>query len=204
MATSLGADACQIVTPYYNKPTQEGLYRHYRTISEAVSLPILLYNVPSRTGCDLWPNTIARLRACCPQIIGVKEATGQLERVQAIRDCCGDDFDLFSGDDATALEFILKGGQGVISVTANVVPLAMHALCESALKGEVGAAGVIHQRLMELHRALFVETNPIPVKWALHRLGRIQEGIRLPLVWLTDASRRGVLEQSMDKAIRGG
>ncbi len=180
-----GADACLLVTPYYNKPTQEGLYQHYKAIAEAVDIPQILYNVPGRTACDMLPATIARL-AGVPRIIGVKEATGNLERAREIIRLCGPDFLLYSGDDATAREFCLMGGHGVISVTANVAPRLMHELCVAARNGDREAAAGIDARLMGLHRDLFIESNPIPVKWALAELGLIKPGIRLPLTWLSE------------------
>ncbi len=180
-----GADACLLVTPYYTKPSQEGLYQHYKAIAEAVDIPQILYNVPGRTACDMLPATIARL-AGVPRIIGVKEATGNLERAREIIRLCGPDFLLYSGDDATAREFCLMGGHGVISVTANVAPRLMHELCVAARNGDREAAAGIDARLMGLHRDLFIESNPIPVKWALAELGLIKPGIRLPLTWLSE------------------
>lgn len=179
-----GADACLLVTPYYNKPTQEGLYLHHKAVAEAVPIPQILYNVPGRTACDMLPETVARL-AQVPNIVGLKEATGDLDRLRRIRELCGDALDLFSGDDATAMDFMLGGGRGVISVTANVAPRAMSDLCTAALRGDRAAATVINDRLMALHRDLFVEANPIPVKWALHEMGLIPSGIRLPLTPLS-------------------
>ena len=183
-ARRVGADACLLVTPYYNKPTQEGLYLHYRAVAEAVDIPQILYNVPGRTACDMLPETVGRL-ARLPNIIGVKEATGEVARVARLRELCGDDFLLLSGDDATAREFILAGGHGVISVTANVAPKAMHELCVAALAGDAAAAGRIDAPLAALHRDLFCESNPIPVKWGMHAMGLIGTGIRLPLTWLS-------------------
>ena len=183
-AKAVGAEACLLVTPYYNKPTQEGLFRHYQAIAEAVDIPQILYNVPGRTACDMLPETIARL-AKVPRIIGVKEATGKLDRARDIIRLCGPDFLLYSGDDATAREFCLLGGHGVISVTANVAPRLMHELCAAARQGDTVAAAAIDARLAGLHRDLFIESNPIPVKWALAEMGLIKEGIRLPLTWLS-------------------
>jgi 4-hydroxy-tetrahydrodipicolinate synthase len=181
-----GVDACLLVTPYYNKPTQEGLYLHHKAVAEAVPIPQILYNVPGRTACDMQPETVARL-ARIPNIIGIKEATGDLGRLRRIRELCGDALDLYSGDDETALEFMLGGGKGVISVTANVAPRAMSALCAAALRGDRAAAAAINDKLAALHRDLFVEANPIPVKWALHEMGLIPAGIRLPLTPLSAA-----------------
>lgn len=184
-AKALGADACLLVTPYYNKPTQEGLFQHYRAVAEAVSIPQILYNVPSRTGCDLLPDTVARL-ASVPHIIGLKEATGDLARAAQLLSALPEGFLLFSGDDATAAEFCLLGGHGVISVTANVAPRLMHELCTAARLGDRIRVKGIDDRLALLHQDLFVESNPIPVKWALAEMGLIQRGIRLPLTWLSE------------------
>lgn len=197
-AKALGADACLLVTPYYNKPTQEGLYLHHQAVADAVSIPQILYNVPGRTACDMLPETIARL-ARVPNIIGVKEATGDLSRLKKLREMCPPDFILLSGDDATAREFILGGGQGVISVTANVAPRAMHEMCKAALAGDAEVAGRIDASLSALHRDLFCEANPIPVKWAAQAMGLIDDGIRLPLTRLSAAGQtkvRAALEQA--------
>jgi len=190
-AKELGADACLLVTPYYNKPTQEGLYRHYRAVAEAVDIPQILYNVPGRTACDMLPETVARL-AGVPNIIGIKEATGKLDRLSEIQRLRGQDFLLYSGDDATAREFCLMGGHGVISVTANVAPRLMHELCVAARQGDRALAGDIDAKLEGLHRELFIESNPIPVKWALAEMGLIQAGIRLPLTWLSEGCHGAV------------
>ena len=184
-AEEAGADACLLVTPYYNKPTQEGLYRHFRAVAEAVAIPQILYNVPGRTACDMLPETVMRL-AAIDNIIGIKEATGDVSRVPRILEGAGGGFRIYSGDDATALEAMLAGAGGVISVTANVAPRAMHEMCALALAGDAEGARRINERLMALHTDLFVESNPIPVKWALHAMGLIPEGIRLPLTWLSD------------------
>lgn len=183
-AKQAGADACLLVTPYYNKPTQEGLYLHHKAIAEAVAIPQILYNVPGRTACDMLPDTIARLSAV-PNIIGVKEATGDLARGKEVLDKVASGFLTFSGDDATAVELMLMGAKGNISVTANVAPRAMSELCALAMRGEAEAARAINERLMPLHQKLFCEANPIPVKFALHEMGLIPEGIRLPLTWLS-------------------
>jgi 4-hydroxy-tetrahydrodipicolinate synthase len=179
------ADACLLVTPYYNKPPQEGLYRHYKAIAEAVPIPQILYNVPGRTACDMLPETVIRL-ASIPNIIGIKEATGQIDRVKQITEACGDRMEVYSGDDATALDLILAGGKGVISVTANVAPKQMSELCAAALARDEATARAINERLMDLHKKLFVEANPIPVKWALKEMGMIEGGIRLPLTPLAE------------------
>lgn len=184
-AQEAGAAAVLVVAPYYNKPVQEGLYRHYRAIAEAVNLPVLLYNVPSRTITDILPATVERL-AKLPNIVGIKEATGDLARAEDIRRRCGSAFLLISGDDATAREFMLQGGLGVISVTANVAPRLMHEMCKAARAGDAKRAAEIDARLAPVHKALFVETSPIPVKWALAEMGRIPPGIRLPLTPLAD------------------
>ena len=184
-AREAGADACLLVTPYYNKPTQEGLYRHHKAVAEAVDIPQILYNVPGRTACDMLPETVARLSRVA-NIIGIKEATGDLFRIESIRDLCGDDFLLFSGDDATACDFVLRGGDGVITVTGNVAPRAFHEMCLYALAGDATNAYEIDRTLAGLHKKLFLESNPIPVKWAMHRLGLIEAGMRLPMTWMSD------------------
>ncbi|MGE0386114.1 MAG: 4-hydroxy-tetrahydrodipicolinate synthase [Gammaproteobacteria bacterium] len=183
-AHEAGADACLLVTPYYNKPTQEGLFLHHAAVADAVPIAQILYNVPGRTACDMQPGTIARL-AAIGNIVGVKEATGDLARVARLRETCPPQFLLLSGDDATAREFILAGGHGVISVTANVAPRAMHDMCAAALGGRGEQAARMDERLAGLHADLFAEANPIPAKWALERMGLIQAGIRLPLTWLS-------------------
>jgi len=182
LAKAAGADAALIVTPYYNKPPQEGLYRHFKAIAEAVAIPIVLYNVPGRTGCDMLPATVARL-ATIPNIVGIKEAKGELSRVRELLALgLPKDFALYTGDDATARESILLGFHGDISVTANVAPKLMHALCVAALAGDAAQAAAIDAKLALLHKHLFVDPNPIPAKWALEQMGRISGGIRLPLV----------------------
>ncbi|WFE68652.1 4-hydroxy-tetrahydrodipicolinate synthase [Thiomicrospira sp. R3] len=184
-AKKSGADACLLVTPYYNKPTQEGLYLHYKKIAETVDIPQILYNVPGRTACDMQPETIGRL-AKISNIIGVKEATGDLSRVAKIRALVDADFDLYSGDDATAIEFILLGGQGGISVSANVSPKQVAMAYEAALEGNAQLARKLDAPLMALHQKLFVEANPIAVKWALVEMGLIGPAIRLPLTPLSE------------------
>ena len=190
-AKRVGADACLLVTPYYNKPTQEGLYLHFKAVAEAVDIPQILYNVPGRTACDMQPETVGRLSRL-PNIIGVKEATGEVARVAKLCELCGPDFLLLSGDDATGREFMLAGGHGVISVTANVAPQAMHELCVAAMAGDAAAASRIDAPLAALHRDLFCESNPIPVKWGVHAMGLIGTGIRLPLTWLSSAGETKV------------
>lgn len=184
-AMEVGVDACLLVTPYYNKPTQEGLYQHFRTIADTVVIPQILYNVPGRTGCDLLPRTLARLTETA-NIIGIKDATGDIARVQTVLELCGDRIDQYSGDDATAFDFIVAGGKGVISVTANVAPHHMHEMCSALLADDYERAKNIQEQLMPLHQALFVESNPIPVKWALQSMGKIAGGIRLPLTTLAN------------------
>ncbi|TJY61079.1 4-hydroxy-tetrahydrodipicolinate synthase [Sinimarinibacterium sp. CAU 1509] len=187
MAKDAGADAALLVTPYYNKPPQEGLFRHYKAVADAVALPQILYNVPGRTGCDMLPATVARL-AKLPNIVGLKEAKGELSRIRELLDAdLGDDFAIYSGDDATACESILMGCHGDISVTANVAPRQMHEMCAAALAGDRVRAERIDQELRALHRDLFVEPNPIPVKWALNEMNKIPAGLRLPLVALDTA-----------------
>ena len=197
-AQQAGADACLLVTPYYNKPTQEGLYLHYRAVAEAVAIPQILYNVPGRTAVDMLPETVFRL-AGVSNIVGIKEATGDLSRGQEILDGCGDKLDLYSGDDATAMDLILAGAKGDISVTANVAPKAMHDMCAAALKGDRAEAERINEGLLGLHQDLFLEANPIPVKWALQEMGLIPEGIRLPLTPLAE-SCHAPLRQAMQQA----
>ncbi|MDH5614529.1 MAG: 4-hydroxy-tetrahydrodipicolinate synthase, partial [Gammaproteobacteria bacterium] len=183
-AKEVGADACLLVTPYYNKPTQEGLFLHFKAVADAVAIPQILYNVPGRTAVDMLPKTVARL-AEISNIVGIKEATGDLARAREILDRCGDKIDLYSGDDATAMECILLGGKGDISVTANVAPAMMHEMCQAALAGDREKATTINTKLDALHHDLFVEANPIPVKWALYEMGMISSGIRLPMTVLS-------------------
>jgi len=193
-----GADALLVVTPYYNKPTQEGLYRHFTAVADAVDVPVILYNVPGRTACDMLPETVARLSRH-PRIAGVKEATGDLGRGRAVLEQSRPGFLLLSGDDPTAAALIGMGARGVISVTANVAPRAMHELCAAGLAGRHDEARAIDERLVPLHRALFVESNPIPAKWAVYRLGLIGTGIRLPLTWLRE-EHEGAVSAAMRAA----
>lgn len=190
-AKDAGADACLLVVPYYNKPTQEGLYLHFKHIAEAVDIPQILYNVPGRTSCDMQAETVIRL-STVPNIIGIKEATGDLARAKAILDGVSKDFIVLSGDDPTAVELILLGGKGNISVTANVAPREMADLCEAALEGNAEKARAINEKLMPLHKDLFCEANPIPVKYALVEMGLMQKGIRLPLTWLSEGCHEKV------------
>ncbi len=197
-AMEAGVDACLLVTPYYNKPSQEGLYQHYKKIAATVPVPQILYNVPGRTACDMLPETVERL-ASFSNIVGIKEATGDMQRVRDILDRCGDRLDVYSGDDATALELMLLGGKGNISVTANVAPAAMHDMCAAAMAGDRDRAEAINRPLEGLHQSLFVEANPIPVKWALHEMGMIPPGLRLPMTPL-DEKFHGTVRQAMQQA----
>ncbi|WP_102780499.1 4-hydroxy-tetrahydrodipicolinate synthase [Providencia stuartii] len=192
-----GVVACLTVTPYYNRPSQEGLYQHFKAISENTSLPQILYNVPSRTGCDLLPETVGRL-AKLANIVSIKEATGNLARVHQIKELVDDNFVLLTGDDATALDFMQLGGQGVISVTANVAAAQMVKMCDLALAGKYTEARELNKRLMGLHHQLFVEPNPIPAKWGCHRLGLIADAtLRLPMTPLTESG-----QQKVEQALR--
>ncbi|GHT93688.1 4-hydroxy-tetrahydrodipicolinate synthase [Betaproteobacteria bacterium] len=191
-AKEFGADAHLSVVPYYNKPTQEGLFRHFSTIAAAVELPLILYNVPGRTVADLSNDTVLRL-AAVPNIVGIKDATGSIERASDLIARAPQGFALYSGDDMSAAAFILLGGHGTVSVTANVAPRAMHELCAAALAGNAREARAINARLLGLHKQLFCEANPIPVKWAVERLGRIGAGIRLPLTPLSAVFHEHVL-----------
>ncbi|MBC6905605.1 4-hydroxy-tetrahydrodipicolinate synthase [Saccharophagus sp. K07] len=179
------ADACLLVTPYYNKPTQEGLFQHHAYIAQRVAIPQILYNVPGRTAVDMLPETVARL-AAVDNIVGIKEATGNLQRAKEIRERVPQDFLLLSGDDATAVDLIELGGLGEISVTANVAPRLVAQMCEKAIAGNMAEARAINDRLMPLHKSLFLESNPIPVKWALAQMGKIAAGIRLPMTPLSE------------------
>ncbi len=197
-AKSVGADATLQVVPYYNKPTQEGIYRHFRKIAEAVDLPVILYNVPGRTVADMSNETILRL-AQVPGIVGVKEATGNIDRAAHLIKAAPAGFAIYSGDDPTAIALMLLGGHGNISVTANVAPRAMSELCKAALAADAKTAREIHLRLLSLHKNLFVESNPIPAKWALQEMGRIEGGIRLPLTPL-DARYHEVVRAALREA----
>ncbi len=197
-AMEAGADASLLVTPYYNKPTQEGLYLHYKAIADAVAMPQILYNVPGRTACDLLPETVERLSKIS-NIVGLKEATGDLQRAQEILDACGDSLDIYGGDDATSRELMLMGGKGVISVTSNVAPRAMHEMCAAAIAGERAKAEALDAPLAGLHETLFLEANPIPVKWAVAEMGLMGHGIRLPLTKLSEQHHE-TLRQAMRQA----
>ena len=199
-AEKAGADACLLVTPYYNKPTQEGLYRHFKAIAEACSVPLVLYNVPPRTSCDMVPETVARL-APIDNVVGIKEASGDQDRVAAIRALCGEDFILLSGEDAQTLHMMRLGAVGTISVTANILPSQMSEFCGAWLDGRPDDAQALDDMLQPVHAAMFVESSPAPVKWALFESGRIGSGIRLPLVCLSEGKRREVMD-AID-AVRG-
>ncbi len=178
-----GADACLLVTPYYNKPNQQGLFEHYKAINDAVDIPQILYNVPARTGCDLENETVISLSQLS-NIIGIKDATGELQRIDLLKSKVGEDFIFISGDDLSFLEYMKRGGQGGISVTANVIPALMHDICLHILKADVEKAEYMNEKLQNLHKAMFIDSNPIPVKWLLNHIGLIKQGIRLPLVEL--------------------
>ena len=193
-----GAHAALVVTPYYNKPTQEGLYQHFRAVADASPIPLILYNVPSRTGVDLLPDTVARL-APHPRILGVKESTGSLARVEELVARCGKDLEIYSGEDPIAVQSIAAGARGLISVTANVAPALVHEMCSHALAGRLEQAEAIDDRLQGLHRALFTESNPIPVKWAVAELGHIPGGLRLPLTPLSP-QHHAVVREAMRAA----
>jgi 4-hydroxy-tetrahydrodipicolinate synthase len=197
-AKDAGADACLIVTPYYNKPTQEGLFLHHKAISEAVAIPQILYNVPGRTACDMLPETIGRLSRL-KNIVGVKEATGDLSRIKIIRELAGADFAIYSGDDATSRECCLLGGNGTITVTGNVAPKLVHEMIMAAISGDAETALRLDNKLTGLHKDLFIQANPIPVKWAVAEMGLMSKGIRLPLTWLTEDCF-DVVRQAMQQA----
>lgn len=182
-AKESGADACLLVTPYYNKPTQEGLYLHHKAIAAAVDLPQILYNVPGRTACDMLPETVAKC-AEIDQVIAIKEATGNIQRTKEILELCGGKIVVYSGDDETFVDLILAGAKGSISVTANVAPKRLSEVCAAALDGNGELANTLNEKLLPLHRDLFIESNPIPVKWALAEMGKIKRGIRLPMTEL--------------------
>lgn len=192
-AKDLGADACLLVAPYYNKPTQEGLYQHYKTVAEAVDIPQILYNVPGRTGVDLSNDTTLRL-AQIKNIVGIKDATGSIERGTDLILRAPKDFAIYSGDDATGMALMLVGGKGVISVTANVAPKLMGQMCKAAMAGNAKEACAINAKLFALHQKLFVEANPIPVKWVLNQMGLIDTGIRLPLVMLSSTHHQALID----------
>ena len=206
-AKTAGADACLLVTPYYNKPTQEGLYQHFKAVAEAVDIEQILYNVPGRTACDMQADTVLRL-AAIDNIVGIKEATGDIERIRALVAGADSDFAILSGEDWLCCESMLEGGHGVISVTANVAPKLMRAMCDAALSGNPDEARKLDARLQPLHKGLFVESNPIPVKWALNQMGMIGPSLRLPLTPLaaqyydtvTDAMEAADIEIASEQA----
>jgi len=197
-AIKSGADACLVVTPYYNKPTQLGLFEHYRVLAEKVDLPMILYNVPGRTAVDMQPETVQKL-SNIKNIVGIKEASGSLERIATLVSLCDKDFVVLSGDDDLALEAIGVGARGVISVTANVAPDCMHGVFSEALAGNMAQAKDLNSKLTGLHESLFIEANPIPVKWALYEMGLIENGIRLPMTTLSE-TYHSKLRQAMKQA----
>lgn len=199
-AKKAGANGLLLVTPYYNKPTQKGLYEHYKTVADKIGMPIILYNVPGRTGCDLLPQTVAEL-AKLPNIVAIKEATGDLERAKELLTLCGKEITILSGDDPTALDLINAGAKGVISVTANVAPKEMHELMDAALNGRHDDAKEMNEQLMPLHKDLFLQSNPIPTKWALHHMGKIPAGIRLPLLPL-ESQYQQTLQTTLEKTLQ--
>ncbi|WP_133012216.1 4-hydroxy-tetrahydrodipicolinate synthase [Marinomonas flavescens] len=199
-AKDAGADACLLVTPYYNKPTQEGLYQHFKAIAEAVDIPQILYNVPGRTACDMQNDTVVRL-STVKNIVGIKDATGDLERGQALIDALPAEFAVYSGDDPTAVALMLMGGKGNISVTANVAPKAVSQAAEFALAGNAESAHAMDQSIALLHMNLFVESNPIPVKWACAQLGLCENSIRLPLTVLSEAHHEAVKQAMVQTGI---
>jgi 4-hydroxy-tetrahydrodipicolinate synthase len=197
-AKAVGADCTLSVVPYYNKPSQEGIYQHYKAIAEAVDIPMMLYNVPGRTVADMQPETTLRC-AGLPGVFGIKEATGNIERAAWLIKHAPKGFSIYSGDDGTAVALMLLGGHGNVSVTANVAPRAMHELCKAALAGDVKEATRIHMQLLALHKQLFCEPSPAPAKWALAQLGRIKPALRLPITALTAAGQSSV-QQAMREA----
>lgn len=201
-AAQLGVYACLLVVPYYNKPTQHGLYQHFKYIAESVDIPQILYNVPGRTALDMNNDTVVQL-AKIPNIIGIKDATGDVSRVAEFVSRCGEGFALYSGDDATTLAFIAEGGHGCVSVTANVAPKLMHEMCTAAIAGDMVRAEALNARLAPLHAALFLESNPIPVKWALYEMGFVKKGIRLPLTAFSEKYRDQLLAAMMQAEVSG-
>jgi 4-hydroxy-tetrahydrodipicolinate synthase len=199
-ASQVGADCTLQVVPYYNKPTQEGIYRHFRAIAEAVDLPVVLYNVPGRTVADMLPETVLRL-AQVPGIVGIKEATGNIERAAWLIKHAPRGFSVYSGDDSTAVALMLLGGHGNVSVTANVAPRLMHELCSAAIEGDTRRATAIHMRLLSLHRQLFCESSPAPTKWAMSRLGLCGPQVRLPILPLTEAGQALVGQALRDSGL---
>ena len=199
-AKQVGADCTLQVVPYYNRPSQEGIYRHFRAVAEAVDLPVVLYNVPSRTVADMQPDTVLRL-AQVPGIIGIKEASGNIERAAWLIQQAPTSFSIYSGDDGTAVALMLLGGHGNVSVTANVAPRQMHELCMAAIQGDVKRAAALHLQLLPLHRHLFCEPSPAPAKWALQQLGRCRSTVRLPITELTEAGQSAVASALRDSGL---
>lgn len=199
-AKKAGADAVLLITPYYNKPTQEGLYQHYKAVAEAVDIPMILYNVPGRTGVNMLPETVARLSEI-KNIVGIKEATGSLQQVSDTIEMARKDFIILSGDDFTTLPLLSVGGHGVISVTSNVAPKDVSQMCDAFFAGDIVEAKRLHYKLQPLHRAMFVETNPIPVKTALAIMGKVEEEFRLPLVKMGDANRKKLRKALSDYGV---
>ena len=191
-AEKAGANAALIVTPYYNKPTQEGLYQHYKAIAEAVPVPLIPYNVPGRTSCDMLPKTVERFLNI-DNIVAVKEAIGDLDRIKQLVEICGDKINILSGDDLTAMDALLLGGKGVITVTGNIAPKYMHLMCKAALEGNKDLAQEYDKKIIGLHRDLFLESNPIPAKWALYKMGLMKKGIRLPLTLFSEEHHEKLL-----------
>jgi len=200
-AKEVGADAALIITPYYNKPTQEGLIAHYKAIAKEVSIPIVVYNVPSRTGINILPATLKRLKEEVPEVIGVKEASGNLKQISEIIELCGEDFCVLSGDDFTTLPILSVGGKGVISVVSNILPKKTSSMCNSYLTGEVEKAREIHYDLLPIARAMFLETNPIPVKTALYFMGKIELELRLPLTRMKPENEKKLKEILSQKGL---
>lgn len=199
-AKKAGADAVLLITPYYNKPTQEGLYQHYKAVAEAVDIPMILYNVPGRTGVNMLPETVARLSEI-KNIVGIKEATGSLQQVSDTIEMARKDFIILSGDDFTTLPLLSVGGHGVISVTSNVAPKDVSQMCDAFFAGDIVEAKRLHYKLQPLHRAMFIETNPIPVKTALAIMGKVEEEFRLPLVKMGDANRKKLRKALRDYGV---
>ena len=191
-AYEAGADGCLSVTPYYNKPTQEGLYQHFKAIADAVPVPLIPYNVPGRTSCDMLPETVERFLDI-KNIVAIKEAIGDLDRIKQLVDICGEKINILSGDDLTAKDALLLGGKGVITVTGNIAPKFMHLMCKAAIEGDRKLAEEYDNKIIGLHRDLFLESNPIPVKWALNKMGLVKEGIRLPLTIFSEEHHEKLL-----------
>lgn len=196
-AKEIGADAALLISPYYNKPTQEGLYQHYKAVAEAVDIPMILYNVPGRTQVNILPETVARLSRI-RNIVALKDATGSLQQASDTISLCGGDFNLLSGDDANTLPILSVGGTGVISVTANIAPREVAALCDAFFKGDLSEARKIHYKLLSLHNSMFIETNPIPVKTALALMGKCEESFRLPLCGMSEKNRESLKSKMKD------